>query len=276
MTDHSDACLLMSQIITRLYRHAALNALDDLYAVSGEVLNEMAGVQRYRWLTAPKTAAAGKRATRRSSRRSQDSVTTRIGRGHPDESEQLIEFEVSGPASTLPDAFWDGLAHALVHMEDNVRRLIHGSVDRLDGDTGMGWLSTDGVLLEADQSFVDHFKKAEPGWQETADRLPIALPEIESGSTRRVTWRNLVLNIVHHGKRLQLMVHADRRVGALTERELSVAQLVARGYTFKEVAAELDISPSTAASHLYNAYRKLGISKRSELVAWLEWAAPPE
>lgn len=51
----------------------------------------------------------------------------------------------------------------------------------------------------------------------------------------------------------------------LTAREYQVADLVARGYTDDEVAEALSITASTARKHLYNAYAKLAVNKRSQL-----------
>ena len=44
-----------------------------------------------------------------------------------------------------------------------------------------------------------------------------------------------------------------------------MAGLVARGYTNKEVAAELFVTAKTVEYHLRNTYAKLGITSRAEL-----------
>ena len=51
----------------------------------------------------------------------------------------------------------------------------------------------------------------------------------------------------------------------LTAREYQVAELVAKGCSDDEVAETLSITPSTARKHLYNAYAKLAVNKRSQL-----------
>lgn len=49
----------------------------------------------------------------------------------------------------------------------------------------------------------------------------------------------------------------------LTEREVEVLRLIARGATKKQVAAALYISPSTAHTHVVHIYEKIGASTRA-------------
>ena len=52
----------------------------------------------------------------------------------------------------------------------------------------------------------------------------------------------------------------------LTQRELEVAQLLARGLTNKEIAQRLGITDHTVKFHLNGILRKLGVSSRTEAV----------
>jgi DNA-binding NarL/FixJ family response regulator len=54
----------------------------------------------------------------------------------------------------------------------------------------------------------------------------------------------------------------------LTEREIDVVRLVARGRTNEELAAELHITLSTVKTHLSNVQRKLATRNRVEVAAW--------
>ena len=60
----------------------------------------------------------------------------------------------------------------------------------------------------------------------------------------------------------------------LTPQELQVALVVAGGATNAEAAAQLFLSPKTIEYHLSNAYRKLGIRSRAELVRAVLSASP--
>ena len=49
----------------------------------------------------------------------------------------------------------------------------------------------------------------------------------------------------------------------LTERELEVVRLLARGLTNKEIASALDISVKTAGHHVQHIFEKAGVTTRA-------------
>lgn len=61
---------------------------------------------------------------------------------------------------------------------------------------------------------------------------------------------------------------ADDELDRLSAREQEVMRLIARGYAYKEVAADLFISIKTVESHVSSVLRKLQLSSRHELTAW--------
>ena len=60
----------------------------------------------------------------------------------------------------------------------------------------------------------------------------------------------------------------DPELDQLSPRERQVLRLIARGYTYKEVARELTISAKTVESHVSSVLRKLQLSTRHELTKW--------
>lgn len=61
---------------------------------------------------------------------------------------------------------------------------------------------------------------------------------------------------------------ADDELDRLSQREQQVMRLIARGYTYKEVAGELFISVKTVETHVSAVLRKLQLSSRHELTRW--------
>ncbi|TQL69124.1 LuxR family two component transcriptional regulator [Nocardioides albertanoniae] len=57
-------------------------------------------------------------------------------------------------------------------------------------------------------------------------------------------------------------------VAGLTTRELEVLALITQGLSNKEIAAKLLLSVNTLKSHIRQAYRKIGVSSRSQAVSW--------
>jgi DNA-binding NarL/FixJ family response regulator len=60
----------------------------------------------------------------------------------------------------------------------------------------------------------------------------------------------------------------DPELDQISPREREVLRLIARGYTYKEVARDLTISAKTVESHVSSVLRKLQLSTRHELTRW--------
>jgi DNA-binding NarL/FixJ family response regulator len=60
----------------------------------------------------------------------------------------------------------------------------------------------------------------------------------------------------------------DDEIDRLTPREVEVMRLIARGYTYREVASELVLSIKTVETHVSAVLRKLQLSDRRELAKW--------
>jgi DNA-binding NarL/FixJ family response regulator len=60
----------------------------------------------------------------------------------------------------------------------------------------------------------------------------------------------------------------DPELDLLTPREREVLRLIARGYTYKELARRLAVSVKTVETHVSSVLRKLQLSSRHELTRW--------
>lgn len=63
-------------------------------------------------------------------------------------------------------------------------------------------------------------------------------------------------------------VPSDPELDLLTPREQDVLRLIARGYTYREIAARLYLSVKTIETHVSAVLRKLQLSNRHQLSAW--------
>jgi DNA-binding NarL/FixJ family response regulator len=61
---------------------------------------------------------------------------------------------------------------------------------------------------------------------------------------------------------------SDPELDQITAREREVLRLIARGYTYKEIAGQLFISVKTVETHVSSVLRKLQLSSRHELTRW--------
>lgn len=64
------------------------------------------------------------------------------------------------------------------------------------------------------------------------------------------------------------LASVDPELDLLTDREREVMRLIARGYSYREVAGELFISVKTVETHMGSVLRKLQLSSRHELARW--------
>jgi DNA-binding NarL/FixJ family response regulator len=64
-----------------------------------------------------------------------------------------------------------------------------------------------------------------------------------------------------------LLARDSKRVGPrLTDREAEVLRMIARGFSNKEIASQLDLSVKTIEVHKANGMRKLGLKGRADIV----------
>ena len=58
------------------------------------------------------------------------------------------------------------------------------------------------------------------------------------------------------------------RAAGLTQREAEMLTMITRGHTNAEIASATYLSPNSVKSYIRSAYRKAGVERRSQAVAW--------
>ena len=135
-----------------------------------------------------------------------------------------------------------------------------------DAEAGFATATASGVVIACDARFIKLVNQEFGAWDER--RLPFEAGASEDFSQHGRVVGRLWLRIRPQGQYLHISMRPDRRAATISPREYDIAARIADGKTFREVANDLELAPSTVSTHVYNLYAKLGLKKRSELVQW--------
>lgn len=117
-----------------------------------------------------------------------------------------------------------------------------------------------GLFHDVEPRFVDMLEQAFPDW--AGERLPFELPP--AGFSGDVGG-GLCLRVEAMGELFLLHLRESGPLDELTQRERDVVLQVCDGLSAKAIGRNLDLAPSTVSTHLYRAYRKLGVESRTNL-----------
>ena len=88
----------------------------------------------------------------------------------------------------------------------------------------------------------------------------------ESGEDLHVAIRTVASGEVFLPKRIRAIYDDRKKRPSLSEREIEIVRLVAKGFSNDELAERLHLSPDTIKVHLRHVYEKLGVESRVEAV----------
>ena len=88
----------------------------------------------------------------------------------------------------------------------------------------------------------------------------------ESGEDLHVAIRTVASGEVFLPKRIRAIYDDRKKRPSLSEREIEIVRLVAKGFSNDELADRLHLSPETIKAHLRHVYEKLGVESRVEAV----------
>lgn len=121
-----------------------------------------------------------------------------------------------------------------------------------------------GIYHEAETEFLDIVETVlQPSLKQS---FPITLPLNKDSETHD----NYLFASEALGELFRLKVRLKSSLDSLTSREREVVEGVSRGLSFKVIAKQLELSPSTVSNHLYRIYNKLNINSREELAKLFE------
>jgi DNA-binding NarL/FixJ family response regulator len=126
------------------------------------------------------------------------------------------------------------------------------------------------TLFGDDEHLIESIRAGATGYL-LKDALPCdiaaAIVQVrEGGSTMSPSIARRVLQSFNVGLQESPATGGAKRGGILSEREAEILRLVAKGFSFKEVGATLDISSSTVVTHIKRTYQKLEVHSRGEAV----------
>jgi DNA-binding CsgD family transcriptional regulator len=121
-----------------------------------------------------------------------------------------------------------------------------------------------GVIYEAEQRFVELVRCAHPDW--CGPQLPGSAALMESIPKGRWLDGNQEFTVQPLEDLYLVTVTRPSALSQLTQRQRQIAELLIAGLSYKEIARQIGLSPSTITNHANGIYARLGIGGRMELV----------
>lgn len=143
----------------------------------------------------------------------------------------------------------------------------HASFVESSRPTGRYWsrpgalVDAGGQIYEAQSTFIDLLSTHYPHWR--GSRLPFSVPLQPPAEPYPEGALNIFIEAV--GDLSRVRIWPREVLDGLTQREREIATAIASGRSYKLVARELGVTPSTVSNHLQRIYTKLQVGSRSAL-----------
>lgn len=123
-----------------------------------------------------------------------------------------------------------------------------------------------GVLHDVGPAFLELMRDEWPLWE--GPLLKIVPEKLLNGRPScRFTGKRIVIDISNMHNLVLLRARKRSSVDRLTPAESKVLRMLLQGFSDKQIARELAISPKTVGNHLQKIYKKTDIPNRSSLIA---------
>jgi DNA-binding CsgD family transcriptional regulator len=155
--------------------------------------------------------------------------------------------------------------HLIEAMRINLFSFLHGSqFGKIHPGSALAICDPTGMLYETTPRFPVVLHDVWTKW--AGQRLPLPFDRLEGAKALRWSLDGLEFRASPCRDMFLVSVVKATRLDALSARQRQVAELLAKGKQYKDIARELSISPSTVTKHVNQIHDRLQISGREELI----------
>lgn len=178
----------------------------------------------------------------------------------------FVSFYRANPSAPFSDD--DQETHELLvpHLIEAMRINLFSwlSTSKVYAGNALAVCDSEGRLYETTPRFPELLHATWPDWSGPRLNLPFA-SLAEPGETR---WTEHGLKFLATPCQDLFLVSAaaENLLDRLSPRQLEIAQMLAKGRRYKDIARDLGISPSTVTNHVNQIYARLDIDRREDLV----------
>lgn len=171
----------------------------------------------------------------------------------------LYRFDRDQMFTEAERALFEQAAYHMIHAARHAFFVHIASMTNTSQETSAAICDGHGLFYQAMPEFLDMLEQHLSDWQ--GDRLPFELPP----PGQRLSFEGLCVETEPFGDLFTVHLWEERPTDMLGQRDRRIVNGVCKGMTFKEIARDLQLAPSTVSNRLYRIYRKLGVTSRAAL-----------
>lgn len=171
----------------------------------------------------------------------------------------LYRFDRNHPFTENERQLFERAAYHMVNAASHAFFLHIAAASDANPDISAAICDREGLFYQAMPDFSDMLEQHYPDWR--GNRLPFAIPE----PGERLRENGLCIESQPYTDLYCLRIWEERPTDTLAKRDREIVNGVCKGMTFKEIARDLKLAPSTVSNRLYRIYRKLGVTSRAGL-----------
>ncbi|HEX7650620.1 MAG TPA: helix-turn-helix transcriptional regulator [Noviherbaspirillum sp.] len=169
------------------------------------------------------------------------------------------ERDFSDEDANLLHAVWRHVTRAI---DANLRRALHG-IDAENASRALAFVSSRGIIETADPNMAVMLDTEWPGFDGLYLPQHVVSALLITGHYRG---KQIEISATHKFGYMVCTAKPAHAVSSLSPSEMNAVRRFANGMSHSEIAAQLGISRHTVRNQIANAYQKLGIHNKVELV----------